>query len=280
MATPSPRLPDQAALLDAVVGHAPMLLFAFDADGRVTLRRGKAIETMGGKPDDHVGEILTEVFAHQPDLLEGIERVLRGETARWSFPAKGLYFSTTCLPMRDDAGNVVGGIGVAMDVTEQRAVEDEARSQAERFRRLLSVTSQSGPFEPLATDVLAEVADLLDLEIGLLANVEDGVYTCLASYNREGDPLPTGHAMPLGDTYCDLAVVADGPVLIEHMAESHHREHRCYQINGLEAYVGAPVRVSGQLVGAISFSSTTPSARAFTEADRLLLQLAADWAGA
>src|SRR5690348_376306 len=48
------------AQLSAVVNHAPVILFAADAAGRITLSEGKALESLGLAPGEMVGRSILE----------------------------------------------------------------------------------------------------------------------------------------------------------------------------------------------------------------------------
>ena len=267
------------ALLEAARG-AEAALWAFDADRRLTLNVGAALDALGVEQGWNVGEDITDVYADLPVVLDGVDRVLRGERATWSVVLDGRTLESVVSPVRDEAGVVAGGVGISIDVTEREAVRSQAQQQAANLRRLVEATAVEGPFAARAEAVLREVTDLLGLDAGLLARCTDGVYTCLASHAARGETLAPGDTLPLADTYCALALEAGEVVSIDHMAESPHRGHRCYAVVGLEAYIGVPLWVEGRPYGALSFSSSRPASRPFTDGDRDLVRLAGLWAGA
>ena len=98
--------------LHALVSNAPIVLFAFDADGRITLAEGTADV-----------EPVAEVAA-------GIRRVLQGESLRSDVELDGVVFDTWYQPLYDGDGGISGGFGVATDVTDRRRVESELAYQA------------------------------------------------------------------------------------------------------------------------------------------------------
>ncbi|HIG75169.1 MAG TPA: GAF domain-containing protein, partial [Bacteroidetes bacterium] len=266
--------------LRAAANASDLTVWAFDSHPRMTYHVGSPLEALGVGQDWNVGADVFEAYADLPEVIGGVRRALEGEPSAWSVTLQGRSFESVLSPMFDETGAVVGGVGISLDVTDREDAREALETHAQRLRRLLTATSQVGDFEPVAEHVLAEVADVLGLDGGLLATTHDGVYTCLASYARTGTPMQPGDTMPLADTYCAITIEADDLVFIENMAESEHRDHRCYSTVGLEAYVGAPIRVRGVTVGAISFSSEAPARRSFTEADADLLQLVARWAAA
>ena len=262
-------------LLDTALAHTPIVLFAFDADGTLTLSRGRGLEPLGLSEDQVVGQPIWDFVQDSDAGTRHVQRVLDGEPAEWMLEYGGEVYDTRVFPLPTG-----GGVAVATWVTDRVRAEQSMKVHAARLRRLLRATAQEGTFAERAEAVLREMADMLDLDAGLLAHTGEDTYTCLAGVARRGETLQPGDTMPLGDTYCSLTLEAGDVVAIEHMADSEHRDHRCYQVVGLEAYIGAPVRVDGAVYGAISFSSTDPSSRPFTQDDADLMRLAAQWAGA
>ena len=259
--------------------EADATIWAFDADGRMTLHVGAPLETLGVGQGWNVGELMSDVYADLPVVVENVARVLDGEPTKWTVLLDGRTFESVVTPITDDDGATAGGIGISIDVTDREAARSAAAGHADRLRRLLEATSTEGSFAERADVVLREMTEMLGMGGGLLARIGDGTYTCLAGHARSGDAMAPGDTMDVDDTYCALTLEAGEVVAIEHMAFSEHRDHKCYSAVGLEAYIGAPVYVDGEMYGAISFSSTRPAERPWTDEDVDLVRLAAQWAG-
>lgn len=272
------ELADRERQVQAVITAAPVVLFALDADGVFTLCEGHGLQALGLRPNELVGQSLFEVYGDAPETAAAVRAGLAGEPQSWIAHLGPLVYESWASPVRDGDGRIAGLTGVSVDVTRLHEAQRQVRREAERLRRLLDVTAQDGPFEELATAVLAEMTDLLGLQGGLLARVDGSDYVSVAGYRREGEAPAPGTVYPLHETYCDLALSRGDVVAIDHMARSEHRDHPCYAAVGLEAYVGAPIVVDGTVYGAISFSSTEPAAAPFTESDKELVRLAAQWA--
>ena len=120
----------QAALLQTALANAPMLLFRFDGEGRLTLRQGQVLERVGSSPSEHIGALLAERFPDEPQVAQGVARVLAGGTAHWTFDVGGRTLDTVVVPTSGDDGAVDGGIGVALDVSDRDAAE-RGRHQAD-----------------------------------------------------------------------------------------------------------------------------------------------------
>ena len=270
----------QAALL-AAASDVDATIWAFGVDRRMTLHVGAPLDALGVGQGWNVGEDMAEVYADLPVVVDAVERALRGERSQWSVSLNGRTFESVLTPIRSSDGAVQGGVGIALDVTDRDDARSHVEQQARDLQRLMEATAETGPFEIQAERVLGVVLDILGLDGALLALCQDDVYTCLAGAGRDGgSPMPPGASMPLSDTYCDLTLEAGDVVAIGHMAESPYRSHDCYEAVGHEAYIGAPVVVDGAVRGAVSFASPTPYDRQFTAADKNLMRLVAQWAGA
>ena len=138
---------EQRRLLRVVIDTIPDYIYAMDREGRFTLRNEASLtDTPFDSPDDVVGltefdmfpEGLAEQFwADNMRVMESDEAMIgavgQDDTTRW--------FQTTKVPLRDDAGEVIGLVGVSRNVTAQKEAEAEliaAKDTAEAATRAKS----------------------------------------------------------------------------------------------------------------------------------------------
>lgn len=119
-----------ARQLRAVVTSVPMVLFAADRNGYVTLSEGKGLAGLGLKPGELVGKSLYDMYADQP-WFHTIEAVLAGQDVHHVGEIYGRILDMHLTPIVTADGQHDGLLGVALDVTEQRRAEEE-RSMLER----------------------------------------------------------------------------------------------------------------------------------------------------
>ncbi len=168
----------QTDALRAVLARVPVIAFAFDADLRCTLSEGGALRSMGLAAGQLVGTWLPDVLGHGTVYTRNLERALAGESFRTRNEVGDLVFDTMFEPLRDDQGDVVGGIGVSVDVTGEalaqwRAQEAEHEVQVEQ-RAMLAHLHEATEAERLriAGDVHNDTLQVLagvDLRLQLLA---------------------------------------------------------------------------------------------------------------
>jgi PAS domain S-box-containing protein len=118
--------------LEHLLAHAPIILFAYDRRGVVTLTEGRGLEGLGFRPKELLGRSVFDLYAHDETLVSQARRVLSGETFTVIGQQGRTWFETTLTPVRGATGEVDGAIGVSIDVTE-RVIAQEHLVQTERL---------------------------------------------------------------------------------------------------------------------------------------------------
>src|SRR5579864_3600430 len=103
------------------VNAAPVVLFALDPAGVFTFSAGKGLQGLGLRPGEVVGQSVFDLYRDNPEILEHVRRALSGEefTVIDEVPQRQRIYETRWAPARDGAGNSLGLIGVATDITER-----------------------------------------------------------------------------------------------------------------------------------------------------------------
>ncbi|HYY53938.1 MAG TPA: EAL domain-containing protein [Candidatus Dormibacteraeota bacterium] len=133
------RLHSSQQRLDTILANAPVLLFAVDQNGTITMERGKALARIGLVPGGNVGRNFFELYRDRPEVVGLLRRALAGEDASQAFAERGVAVDVHYSPVRDGR-RVVGAIGVGFDVSERHRAELAARGSEERFRRLFELS--------------------------------------------------------------------------------------------------------------------------------------------
>ncbi len=120
----------------AVLSSAPVILYAADTSGTITLSEGTGLAALGLVPGEAVGRSVNEFIGGDPTVLENTERALAGETVSCDVHFGALCLHMALKPQRDQSGEVCGIIGVSFDITERAQSE-------ERFRVLFEQSSNA-----------------------------------------------------------------------------------------------------------------------------------------
>jgi PAS domain S-box-containing protein len=118
--------------LEAVIANAPICLFATDRDGVFTLSTGAGLKALGKVPGQSVGQSVFDLYADVPDVLDNVRRTLAGEECTATLNIRSVIFEVCFRPLRSVGGEVTGLIGVGIDVTESKHLEEQLR-QAQKM---------------------------------------------------------------------------------------------------------------------------------------------------
>jgi PAS domain S-box-containing protein len=111
--------------LKAVVSGLPVVLWEIDGDGRVTLSAGSGVQVFGLHPRELLGRSIFDIYQDNPEILANTRRVLNGETFTALSTIGEATVETWYSPRRDESGAVSGAIGVSLDVTTRRRLEEQ-----------------------------------------------------------------------------------------------------------------------------------------------------------
>ncbi|RJN32399.1 PAS domain-containing hybrid sensor histidine kinase/response regulator [Nesterenkonia natronophila] len=128
--------------LQTVVRNAPVVLFATDSDGVLTLSEGKGLAALGVTPGELVGKSIFDLNVENGEVIEATQKALTGLSSTIDVRMVDVVYSAMFSPVRDDDGEVTGVIGVAVDVTHRDLVEAQLRTAKESAEAANSAKSQ------------------------------------------------------------------------------------------------------------------------------------------
>ncbi len=135
------HLNDIVALLEAVIGGTPDLIFAKDRDGRYLLTNRAVEEVMGRSRAEIVGRSDTQIFGPETaqPFVDNDRRVMDGRAPRTAEERVLVgdvlrTYSVTKAPRFDENGEVAGVVGISRDVTDVKAAEAALRQSELRWQ--------------------------------------------------------------------------------------------------------------------------------------------------
>jgi PAS domain S-box-containing protein len=126
------RKTDEARRL-LLLERLPAIAWTTDRELRFTSTTGEGVGI-------RVGSSLHEFFQTTDEthfVIAAHRRALQGERVSYDLTFQGRVFRCTVEPLRSDRGEVVGCVGVALDVTEHAETELALRESERRLRRLV-----------------------------------------------------------------------------------------------------------------------------------------------
>jgi two-component system cell cycle sensor histidine kinase/response regulator CckA len=121
--------------LQTALQHAPIILFATDVAGVVTVSEGAGLKAMGYESGELVGQSTLELFKANTKVVENHMRALAGETFTTVLDLGGVVLESWISPMRGPDGQIGGVIGVSTDVTDRLRMQRQM-NQAEGLAAL------------------------------------------------------------------------------------------------------------------------------------------------
>ncbi|WP_136718467.1 PAS domain S-box protein [Halorientalis salina] len=177
-------------------------------------------------------------------------------------------------------------VGFQQDITEEKQREQELKENKEQiaeqndalksFAKI--VTNAERTLNQRITDLLNLGATYLDLDVGILSEIDGSEYT-VRDVVGPAEAIEPGDSLNLTDTYCSLVYEADGPVSFHSSDDGGVKDHPAYQNKGMESYIGVPVFVDDHRYGTLNFSRPESREAPITDAEESLVRIMAQWVG-
>jgi PAS domain S-box-containing protein len=123
--------------LQTVIDHTAAVMWAINKDGIYIFLEGKGLEALGLKPGEMVGQSLFEIYADNKQIIEDARRALSGETFYSCTEVGGIIWENRYVPLMNDKGIVTGAIGVAVDVTDTKKMQQALIESEARYRYIV-----------------------------------------------------------------------------------------------------------------------------------------------
>ena len=254
------------SFLAGLAANLPCVVWATDADLRLTAFTGGGLGTLDARPEQVVGLPLVTQFP--PDdwqssaALDAHRRALAGEASAYETSGcpERSYLSYVH-PQRGPDGSVVGCLGLSFDVTESRRAERISRTKYLTTKTLNETESLSEALPP----ILRAVCETMGWEYGEHYVLDPakrtlafaGAWPPPGESFAEFQEVSRGLTFHLGDRSLPDRVVASGAVhwVPDVCHDPNFRRVGVAEQAGLHGAVAFPVVAGGEVYGVVEFFS-------------------------
>jgi PAS domain S-box-containing protein len=106
-----------------ILNNAPIIFYTLNKDGRFIFSEGKALEKIGLKPGEVVGISAFEIYKDNKSIINTLQRAFAGKKENWVSCVGDIYFENHATPIKDKNGEIIGIIGIALDISERIQAE-------------------------------------------------------------------------------------------------------------------------------------------------------------
>ncbi|WP_394170729.1 PAS domain S-box protein [Saccharospirillum alexandrii] len=281
-------LQSRERLLRTIIDNIPMNIYVKDRSGRKLLANRSELNQLGieqeadilGKHDRDLYPEQLVVKSDQEDraVLDQGETLSLMENESADQHGRPLWYRVSKLPLRNQDGDIIGLVGLSIDVTEERNIKHNLHRQLQFLSVLNDIAADTkNTLNDRLNRALALGCEHLGLETGIISHIEQDRYTVQWCQAPASMSLNPGDGFSLGDTFCSLVLKNAGELVIHSATGTEYQRHPCYQIFGVETYVGIRLMVNSQVYGTLNFSASQRALSSLDENDLAFVRLLGHW---
>lgn len=293
------KLNEEMEKLSQVASRTSNMVIICDAAGR--------IEWVNKAFTKRTGYSLLECKGHTPgSLLQGQgsdaiivdymrQQIRQGagfsaEIINYDKLGNAYWVSIDAQPTYDDAGLLTRFIAIEADISEQKRYEDQLKSYASslevvntelhanqrRLGSLLGIATRKGDTVEQLRDVVEQGVVALDMQTGIISQVQNGIYTIIHVYSTSHDVQP-GMTCDLGATLCHNTIREQDVYALSKVGDTLATAPPCFGEIVPGSYIGAPIMLNGAIYGTLSFLSEKARPTTFSISEMDYVRLVAQW---
>ena len=243
--------------LRTVISYAPIILFALDREGRFTFSDGKGLQAVGLKPGEFLGASFYEVYQDFPELLTKIDLAFAGETVTNVLEVEGIFFESRYSPIHNQSDEVIGVIGLSIDISERKKVEAALKEQIQLSDFRASINSTLITNNNLQ-DILQKCTELVVKYLNAafariwILNSQENILELQASAGMYTHLDGSHGRVPVGKYKIGLIAQERQPLLTNSVqTDPRVTDKEWAKREGMVAFAGYPLIFNNILVGAI-----------------------------
>lgn len=202
-----------------IIANMNLGLIEVDNDQMIRYANQSFCEVSGFEPDELIGKTPSELFVFGENNLQFVEDQIqlrqKGVSSVYQLPVKNKrgemrWWAISGAPNYDDQGNLLGSIGIHLDITDQKKLEEELKLQ--RARALEASKAK----EVFLANMSHEIRTPLNAIIGFLRELKrvgvSGSQQEFLDYSYNASQ----HLLSIINNILDISKIESGEMLLEH----------------------------------------------------------------
>ncbi|NOR44663.1 MAG: PAS domain S-box protein [Candidatus Delongbacteria bacterium] len=111
------------------------IIYMIDKNGIFTLSEGKGLSALGVAPGEVVGKSVYDLYKDSPEIFEDYKKVFKGESITCNLNIGGVYFRNWYTPHRDSNNEIIGLMGMSVNITESKKNEKALAASDSKLKK-------------------------------------------------------------------------------------------------------------------------------------------------
>jgi len=265
-------LRERESQLTDMLTQLPAILWATDKDLRITMVWGSGLKSLNLTPNETIGLTLYDYFQTQdPEFLPIAHhlKVLTGQASTYELELEEKVFHALVEPLRDEGGEVMGTLGVALDITERKRAEEFFKKRAQKALRFQNVLLNLAKMEfSDMEDSLKKIvkSDSQALEVERVSiwefNKDRSAINCEILYKKSENVFEKGVQLKAQDYPNYFKALEESRTIAadDALGDLRTREFDETYLKplGIHSMLDVPIRAEGRVIGIICHEHVGP----------------------
>lgn len=266
-------LREREEYLRAMIACSPVALYTIDMDGKVINWNKSAERIFGWRTEEIIGKPLPIVPKNSEEEFEALRRQVIEKQGFFGNELKRLKKDGTIFPVslsvaaiRNDKGDLIGILGAAEDLTEQKAFESQLEWNLRRNELLSQIAVElmrNDEPQALVENICRQVMEFIDCQafFNFLENDQQGKLHLNAYAGIPEEEAQKIEWLEYGVAICGCVAQNRQPLFCEHiLSRDDDPLTDLVKSYDIQAYCCHPLMIKNRLIGTLSFGRrSTPS---------------------
>ncbi len=169
------KLQENEEKFRTLVTKTEEIIFIIAKDGTFLLSEGKGLDKLGLKPGEVVGKSVFDLYKDSPLMLDKMGQAFNGETVIMDHEIGDVYFKSWYTPHLNQKGEIIGLLGLAVNITEQKEAEIQILENQAVLKSLTNelIISEEKQRREIANDLHDDVGQILASSRLLIAAIKE-----------------------------------------------------------------------------------------------------------